>query len=274
MRPEGLELVSKIAAAEIREGPAADAAATGLPLKMAGTTAVVSLIGPMVKDPGPIGRFFGLGSTADVEQAVRSAAADSTVETILIRVDSPGGSVDGLAELGDAVVEAANTKPVIAQVDGMAASAAYYAIAGATEIRAGRMDLIGSIGTYMVAYDFSAMFKADGVEAVVTTTGPLKAAGVMGTEITDAQRAEFQRIVDQFFGDFKAVVAMGRGLNGTQLKAVTTGAVWTTEDAISLGLVDSMATLRDTLGELQAKQTAQSTRLTNRAKAMKMAAGS
>ncbi len=254
-------------------GPAREAEANGLPLKVRDGIGVVQLRGPMMKNVSPaMEKMCGLQSTSSLTRAVNAAAQDAKVETILVAVDSPGGSVDGLDALGDAVNAAAKVKPVVAQVDGMAASAAYYAIAGATEIRAGRMDLTGSIGTRMVLWDQSERFNKAGIEVVAFDTGPLKSAGEDGLPITDEQRAFFQNLVDTYFADFKQQVMKGRGFTEQQMKAASTGGVWVTGDAIGMGLVDKQASFRETYAELIGDRQIRRARMTARSTTMRMQA--
>jgi signal peptide peptidase SppA len=235
--------------AGITAGPAQDGERTGLPLRVHGKVAVVSTIGPMLKNP-PYWASDYVASTSATRRAILSAGADADIETIVWRTDTPGGSVDGIAELADAVEQVAKIKPIIVQVDGMTASAGLYATAHANEIRAGRMDMIGSIGTRMMLYDWSKAFEEAGIRAIPIDTGEFKSAGALGTEITDAQIGDFQRIVNDYQADFKTTLMAGRGLNDKQFTAVNDGRVWLTSDALKLGLVDKVATLDQTLAEL------------------------
>ena len=81
------------------------------------------------------------------------------------------GGVLGIADLADAIFDARNHKPTVAQIDGIGASAAYHPATQASKIYAGRMDMVGSIGTRMHLYDFSVAFKKDGITPVVIDTG-------------------------------------------------------------------------------------------------------
>lgn len=234
----------------IKDGLADDASRRGLPLQVASGMAIVRISGEIMKSASPMAqKVFGLSSSFDVKQAVRAAARDDDVKTIIMVVDSPGGSVDGLAELGDEVREAAKVKPVIAQVDGLAASAGYYAIAHATQIRAQRMDMVGSIGTFLVLDDLSKMAENLGIEVVVAKTGPLKGMGVEGTPLTDEHRAEMQRLVNEYFADFQRTVMAGRNMTQDRFDAIATGGVWVGPETLKVGLVDRLATLEDTLRE-------------------------
>jgi len=236
---------------DVSAGPTEDAERSGLPITKVGSTAMITLKGPMIKEASWLSQYFGIASTRGVQQAIQSALADDDVEKILLYTDSPGGSVDGLAELGDTIAEAVKVKDVIAQVSGMVASAAYYAISQATEIRAGRMDLVGSIGTRMMFYDFSKAYEDAGIEAVPIDTGEFKSAGVMGAAITEAQRKEFQRIVDGYFTDFKAMVINGRGIAAKQLDSYADGRMFFAKEAVEMGLIDKISTIENTIHELR-----------------------
>lgn len=234
----------------VTQGPAEDSQRNGDPIQVSGNTAVISISGPMVKNGGWIARWLGMCSTAEVIKAVKTAISDKDIENIVLRMDTPGGSVSALAELGDAVREAAKEKNVIAQVEGMAASAGYYVASQANKIFANRMDLIGSIGTRIELYDFSKAFEKAGIEAVPVDTGEFKSAGMMGTKITDAQKADFQRIVDGFFQDFKETVMNGRNMTEKEFNSVADGRVFFAGEALDLGLIDGIQGIEQTLSEL------------------------
>ena len=246
------------AGVQVSAGPAQDAERTGLPLRVHGSTALVSTVGPMMKNPG-YWAHYGVASTSATRAAILSAGADADIENIVWRVDTPGGSTDGLAECSDAVEQVAKVKPVIVQVDGMCASAGLYATAHATEIRAGRMDMIGSIGTRMMLYDYSKAFEDAGIRAIPIDTGEFKSAGAIGTEITEAQIADFQRIVGDYFADFRSMMMAGRGFSEKEFDAIADGRVWLTKDALKHGLIDKVSTLSETLAELSGSKKGRST---------------
>lgn len=223
--------------------------------RIQGGVARIPVRGPLVKSVGFIEAILGFSSTTSIQQMVEQAAADESVKNIVLEVDSPGGSVSGLAELADAIFAAKDEKPVIAQVDGMAASAGYLIASQATEIFAGREDMVGSIGVRLMLYDFSKLFESEGVEAVPIDTGEFKSAGAMGTEITEAQRADFQRIVDIYFDGFIDAITRGRSMSESAAREVGDGRMFVGQEAVDLGLVDGIQTLRDTLSNLATRQT-------------------
>lgn len=241
--------------AGVQAGPAVELAKNRFsPLRVEGAVATVNVTGTLMKDLPDWVMFYWEGLVSDtrrIQRAVETAAADPEIETIVLRLDSPGGSADGLAEAGAAVFAARAVKPVIAQVDGLAASAAYYLAANASEIRMGRMDEVGSIGTLIYLLDASKAYAEAGLEAVVLKTSWFKGAAFEGTEITPEQRAEFQRIVDEYFADFRAVVQRGRGMTAEQLAAVADARVWLGADAMRLKLADRIMSMDETLQELR-----------------------
>lgn len=234
---------------EIDSGSATDASRDGLPIAVRDNVAIIPITGTMVRRAGPLGRVFGLAGTDSIRLAVNSAINDPDIEHILFRVDSPGGSISGLRELGDVIK--ASPKPTTVQVEGLAASAAYYVASQADNIFVGPTDLVGSIGVRVLMYDFSKAFMEDGIEPVVIDTGEFKSAGALGTKITETQRTDFQRVVDFYFEDFIRAVSTGRGLVEGQVREAADGRVFTPQEAISMNLIDGVSTYQNTLNNLR-----------------------
>lgn len=223
------------------------------PMEVVDGIAIVSISGPMTREHSVVSLLFGGTSTMAVRDAVEAAAVDEAINAIVLRINTPGGSVSGLAELGDAILVARQSKPVIAQVAGMAASAGYYVAAHADAIYAHRMDQVGSVGTRIMLYDYSAAFAKEGVEAIPIDTGEFKSAGAMGLKITDEHKAYFQSIVDKAQAEFSAVLTSIRGLTADQLAAASDGRVHFAADAQAMGLIDGVKTERETLAALRAQ---------------------
>jgi len=134
----------------------------------------------------------------------------------------------------------------------MAASAAYWLASQATEVVAGRASLTGSIGAITYLYDMSKMFKEAGIEPVVVSTGELKGVGIPGTEVTDAQKAELQGIIDFYGDEFRSAIVQGRRMSPESVKKLATGEIWPAPAALEHGLVDRMGTFEDVVGEIEA----------------------
>ena len=213
--------------------------------------ALIPIEGPLTKKPSIYSVLFGGSSTLLIQRAIEQALADDQIKAIVLKIDSPGGSVDGMAELGDVIFEGRKIKQIIAQVTGLAASAGYYIASQAKQIFAQRMDLVGSIGTRMLIYDWNRFFENAGVTAIAIHTGPLKSAGALGTDITKDQQAYFQSIVDDYFADFVKMVARGRRVSQSKVKEWADGRVYPATEAMVNGLVDGIQTLEVTLAGLK-----------------------
>lgn len=237
---------------EIDAGVVSDAHRDGLPIRVDSGVAVISIMGIMVRSAGPIARLFGLVGTDSLRLALEAALDDDDVDQVLLRMDSPGGSISGLSELADVINSA--KKPVTVQVEGVAASAAYYVASQADRIMVGRTDLVGSIGIRMLLYDFHRAFEKDGVEAVPIDTGEFKSAAARGTEITKNQRADFQRLIDFYFEDFVSMVARGRKMDDSNVRQIADGRMFSPAEAVGFGLIDGVATFDQTLEGLRAKR--------------------
>ena len=216
--------------------------------------AIVRVDGTLTRRPEFWQAFFdGLSSEA-LAFEIERLAVDDSVDAIALRIDSPGGEASGMPEVADAIYEAAKIKPVVAVADRMAASGAYYIASQATKVYAGGRDAdVGSIGTLLVAYDYSQFFEKAGIKPVVFATGPFKATGALGTEFTDDQKAYLQSRVDETQKHFVEAVKRGRGLTGDQLAAATDGRVFRPTEAMRLGLIDGVKSFADVLSELKSE---------------------
>ena len=240
----------------MQAGPVDDAADAGLPVQRYGGLAVIPVSGAMMKRGLS---FFGMRistSTRDVQQALAAAVADERVDQIMLLIDSPGGSVDGTVELADAVYAARQSKPIIAQVDGMAASAAYWVASQANTIVASRSALVGSIGVFTILYDDSRAFENAGIEAIPITTGEFKVIGAPGVEITEAQAADYQRTVDQYFGDFLDAIRRGRPqMSDDEILNAADGRVFKADsEALGMKLIDAVGWPSETIATYTSRQ--------------------
>jgi protease-4 len=205
--------------------------------------AVVDLNGPMTKYGGSFSSMQG--GMVGLRRTLRAAAADGAVGSILLRVDSPGGSVAGTDDTADDLRRINRVKPVVAFLEDVAASGAYYVASSAGMIIAAKGAEVGSIGVYMVVDDWSALFAREGVKRYVIRSGAMKGAGVPGTEITAEQLADFQRNVDEIHALFVASVAAGRKMSVETVEKLADGRIHIASQAKMLGLVDEIGTFDD-----------------------------
>lgn len=220
-----------------------------VPAKAGKNIAMIRAAGTLMKAESS----FGGTSTVQLRRDIRAAVADDTVSGILLAIDSPGGTVDGTYDLAADVKAATRRKPVYAWVDGMAASAAFWMASQASQVYAGNpMSQVGSIGTYLAVYDYSAAAERDGIKVHLFTTGPLKGLGVPGTAITEDHAAHLQGRINEAQTFFDDAVRKGRGLSASQLDGVRTGAAWFAAGAQERRLIDGIKTLDATLAALAA----------------------
>ena len=221
----------------------------GIRVRKEAGVAIIPVQGVLTRGHAGYLSEWGFTGYDDIKIAFAAAEADEDVRQILFLIDCLGGTVDGIANLADFIRENKH-KPLIAQVDGIAASAAYYIASLADKIYYGRADSVGSIGVRLILFDVSQYFADLGIKVIPVTTGEFKTAGAPGTEITDEHVAEFQRIVNFYMQDFIAAVMQGRNMTKGQVTAVTDGRMFVGKEIIELGLADKVQTFDKTLAAL------------------------
>ena len=224
--------------------------------------AILPIVGQMTKGDSS----FGGVSTVRVRQALREAMADPSIRSILLHIDSPGGTVAGTGELATDVAKVNTIKPVYSQIADFGASAAYWVASQARKIYANATAMVGSLGTILVVDDSSGAADAAGVKVHVVTTGPYKATGTEGTRVTDDHLEYLQGLVDDLNSHFKAGVRSGRGLTLAATEALFDGRVHVAAKAQELGLLDGVQSMEDTMAMIQRRHKVEDSR-TRRAKA-------
>jgi len=208
--------------------------------------AVLSLNGTLQKQRASMSAAT---STVIARQELRAAVKDAAVGAILLAIDSPGGTSAGTAELAAEVAAARAVKPVFTHFTDLGASAAYWIGSQAGKAVANEAALVGSIGTYAVVSDYSALAAKEGVKVHVVRAGEYKGTGVPGTEVTAAQLAEMQSIVDSRNAMFLDGVASGRSMAMERVKALADGRVHAAKDAVGLGLIDAVGSFDSVFAE-------------------------
>lgn len=210
--------------------------------------AVIRFEGLVTKRPSFWSWLFGGGAvTETAAQALAGALADPAVRSVLLLVDSPGGTVAGTEELAEAVFRARTVKPVTAYASDLCASAAYWVASQAGRLYANATAAVGSIGVYAVQVDTSRLYRNEGVDVDVVRSAPGKGAGMRGTVWTPDQRADLQREVDALGAEFVAAVQRAR----PKAALAADGRCYTAREGLDLGLVDGITTLADLMGQLK-----------------------
>jgi signal peptide peptidase SppA len=205
---------------------------------LAGGVARIGWDGAMQRRPHPILRaYLGYVDTSEIAAAVQAAAADPRVRSIMLVVDSPGGAITGVAELADVIAAVASSKPVVALTDGQLASAAYWAVSGASAIYGtGPTVTAGSIGVLMV---HSYTPRTDGTVVTEITAGKFKRMGSAARALTNEDRSHLQDRVDYLTQLFVNAVATNRRLSASAV-AAQEGRTYVGQQAIDAGLFDGL----------------------------------
>jgi signal peptide peptidase SppA len=197
---------------------------------------VISKRASLVKDIS-----VGQGTSIDeIKKNFADALADPAVKSILLNVDSPGGSVDGVAELSDMIYNARGQKPICAYADGQMASAAYWIGSAADKIIASQGADVGSIGVYSVVKDLSRAYKNAGIETTIVKAGKYKAAGHPMKQMTQDDQDVIQKKVNAHYKMFTNAVARNRGMSADKIQAAATGESFMASEAKDLGLIDGI----------------------------------
>jgi signal peptide peptidase SppA len=210
-------------------------------------TALIPIAGPMTKGDSK----FGGTSTIRTRHALRQAARDPEVSSIVLQVYSPGGHVDGVQDLADEVWRVRQMKPVVAHIEDLGASAAYWVASQAGRITANATAEIGSIGTMAVLEDSSKRLERLGITVHVVATGPYKGLGVDGAPVSAEALGYVRARVEAINQHFLASIERGRNLRGDALALVSDGRVHHAGPARRLGLLDAVQSLDATLEELR-----------------------
>lgn len=213
-----------------------------------GGVAIIPIHGVMAQRMGMLQRSSGGASSDAIGRQVTAAADNSEIKAIVLHVESPGGAVFGLRELADRIHDAKAAKPVIAQVDSYAASAAYWAASQASEVVISPGGEVGSIGVLSVHEDISRRMEAEGVTRTIVSAGKFKVEGNPYQPLEEEARATLQARVDSAHADFLAAVARGRGVEVSHVaENYGQGRMIGDSKAVSLGMADRIATLDQTL---------------------------
>ena len=209
---------------------------------------IVYVSGPIM--PGkatanPFGGSVGAFST-DIRQALDKAAADDSIEAVVLRIDSPGGSATASEIILDATRRLKARKPFVVSMGDVAGSGGYYVACAADTIFADASTLTASIGVVAGKIATTEMWKKIGITFKEYKRG--QNAGLFSTEdvFTESERARMRSFMDEIYGTFKNHVVENRGKRLKKpIDDLAGGRVYTGKQALELGLVDQLGTLSD-----------------------------
>lgn len=195
----------------------------------------------------------GILSQADnpvsvLHEKLNHAAKDHHVKAVILRINSPGGTVTATDAMYREVerFKEKTGKPVITLMMDVAASGGYYLACSSDHVVAYPTTVTGSIGVILQTVTFKPAMQRVGIEAEAFTSGPNKAAGSPLGDMTDEHRAVLQRMVDDFYKRFKNMVRERRpNIPDDKFDMVTDGRVLTGDEALALGVVDELGDVYD-----------------------------
>jgi protease-4 len=173
------------------------------------------------------------------------AADDDRVKAVVLRVDSPGGTVAASEEI--AAYVRGFKKPIVVSIGDIGASGAYMVSSQADEIIANPGSSVGSIGVISEIPNVAALLGKIGVEFQVITAGKNKDTGSPYRSLTKEERALIQGEVNEAYEQFIGIVAEGRKMKPEKVRELATGWTWSGDKALELGLIDKIGTYQDAL---------------------------
>lgn len=178
-------------------------------------------------------------------KALRQAIENEDVKAIVMRIDSPGGSVTGSAQIYEFITEI--EKPIVVSMAGTAASGGYYISAPTDYIMARPDTFTGSIGVIMTLLNAEQFLTEWGIEVTMLTTGANKGIGSVWRDPTPEQEAILQQIINESYDEFVRIVAEGRQMDEQTVRQIADGRIYTGRQALANGLVDELGTFENAI---------------------------
>ena len=181
-----------------------------------------------------------------IDTQLRKFGDDSSVKAILLHIDSPGGGAAASQEIYHEVlrIRKEKHKKIVASVESVGASGAYYIASGCDAIYANEASVVGSIGVIMEWTNYGDLYRWAKLKSVVIHAGELKDSGDPTRDMTPKEEAYFQSLVDNMYTQFVRDVADGRHTTADKIQPLATGQVWTGQQAVPLGLIDKIGGYR------------------------------
>jgi signal peptide peptidase SppA len=256
--PEFMPMIAGILARHIAgQDSSAEVAAAlvnrkNLPQPRAGSLAIIPIYGVIAPRMNLFSEYSGGTTFQKLSGQLREAVANADVKTIVFDIDSPGSTVAGCPEFVDELLRARAKKPIVAVGNYMMASGAYHIASACTEIVASKSTITGSIGVVWMHDDLSEALKQFGINRTFTVAGEGKIDGNETQPLSDAVKARRQATIDSMYGQFVTNVVNGRGgkVTDAKVRAEWKAYVYESPDALALGMIDSIATLDETITRL------------------------
>jgi signal peptide peptidase SppA len=213
-----------------------------------GSVALIPVYGVITPKSDLMTEMSGGTSVERIAQTFAAAIADEGIQGIVFDIDSPGGSTDGIPELAAQIRAARGTKPILAQANYRAASAAYWIGAQADEFFTAPSADVGSVGVFAAHNDVSAALEKDGVNVTLISAGKYKVEGNPFEPLSDEAKAAIQERVDEMYSMFVTDLAKGRGVGVDTVRSnFGQGRMLSAKKALDAGMVDGIDTIENTI---------------------------
>ena len=186
-------------------------------------------------------------------ERLKKIGETKSVKGVILSIDSPGGTTAGGEAIFDAVRELAATKPVVAQVGTLAASAGYMIASASDHIVARKSSIVGSIGVLVQFPDITGLMDKIGVKLEEVKSSPLKAEPSPFNPTTDEERAMVRSMILDSYDWFVGLVAERRPLTRSEVAALADGSIFTGRQALQKKLVDELGGESEAIGWLSTK---------------------
>ncbi|CVK18690.1 signal peptide peptidase SppA [Sporomusa sphaeroides] len=217
-------------------------------LTAADKIAIIYVDGMIAGGRGQVGLFTESGGTDALIRQLHSARDDAAVKAVVLRINSPGGTVPASQEVGEELKKLrAAGKPVVTSMGDMAASGGYWLAACTDKIYANPATITGSLGVYMPYSNWEELYQKIGVRQEKIKSGPHKDILSPDRPLTAEERAIIQVMVDDMYNQFVEVIAEGRGLEPDRVRQLADGRIYTGRQAKELGLVDELGNMYDAI---------------------------
>jgi len=225
--------------------------------RVSGSIAVLPVYGVIAQRLDLMTAMSGGTSTERLTKEFRALVADESIGAIVLEVDSPGGAVNGVAELAEEIYAARGQKPIIAHANSLAASAAYWIGTAADELVVTPSGEVGSIGVFGAHVDLSGWHEQTGQKYTLISAGKFKVEGNPYEPLSDEARDAIQARINDYYDMFVSAVAKHRGVKANDVRnGFGEGRVVGAQEAVRLGMADRVETLDATLSRLSGRKPA------------------
>jgi signal peptide peptidase SppA len=205
-------------------------------------------------------QISGGTSTEQFGHAFQALVDNPDVRAIMLDVDSPGGSVYGLDEVHEQMLAARGSKPIVAQISPLAASAAFWLASAADKIAIQPSGDAGSVGVFAIHQEYSEQEAKEGVRSTIIRAGKYKAEGNSHEPLTDDARKAMQARVDDAYDRFTGALGKSFGRSASTIKTTFgEGRLLNAREALKAGMVHEIATRSQSLARLSASLPGRST---------------